>query len=127
MERAGPTPQVAPDTSDLADLGTVAGPFLTVQLSTEADIDNAAQRSEQRWRSIRDQAAVQAAPDEVLAAVDPLVADAHLEGHGLSVIANASGVLHVEHGPRPPARDLARWAQSMGPVRSTSMTWRQAS
>ena len=143
MERAGLTPQaagpggrtnvaagpggrtnvMAPDTSDLAELVQAEGPFLTVQLTTEADIDNAAQRSEQRWRSIRDQAAAQGASEEVLAAVDPLVADAHLEGHGLSVVANASGAIHVEHGPRPPDRDLTRWAPL--PSLLQAVTWRQ--
>jgi hypothetical protein len=125
MERAGLTPQVAPDTSDLADLVMAAGPFLTVHLTTEGDIDNAAQRSEQRWRSTRDEAAAQGAPEDVLAAVDPLVSDAHLEGQGLSVVANATGVLHVEHGPRPPDRDLARWAPLPSLVQT--VTWRQAS
>lgn len=110
MERSGVTPQVSADTSDLVDLAKAVGPFLTLQLTTEASIDNAAQRSEQRWRSIRDQAAAQGAPEEVLAAVDPLVADAHLEGEGLVVIASAGGVLHVEHIATAPDRDLARWA-----------------
>ena len=36
MERSGVTPQVAPDTSDLADLAQAAGPFLSLVLTTEA-------------------------------------------------------------------------------------------
>ena len=125
MERSGRTPQVAADTSDLAGLVTAAGPFLTLQLTTEADVENAAQLSEQRWKAVRDAAAAQGAPEEVLAAVDPIVPDAHLEGQGLAVAAGADGVLHVEHGPRPPDRDLVRWAPlpSLLPV----VAWRQAS
>jgi hypothetical protein len=123
MERSGLTPQVAADTSDLADLGKASGPFLTIQLTTEAEIDNAAQRSEQRWRAVRDEAVAQGAPEDVLAAVDPLVADAHLEGPGLAVVASPTGVLHVEHGARPPARDLARWAAL--PSLLQAVTWRQ--
>ena len=110
MERSGVTPQVAADTSDLVDLANTIGPFLSLQLTTEAGIDNAGQRAAQRWRALRDQAAAQGAPPEVLDAVDPVVADAHLEGDGLAVIASAGGVLHVEHAPRLPDRDIARWA-----------------
>lgn len=125
MERSGLTPQVAADTSDLVDLVKAVGPFLSVVLTTEAGIDNAAQRSDQRWRALRDQATAQGAPVDVLDAVDRLVPDAHLQGDGLAAIASAGGVLHVEHGPRSPARDLARWAPlpSLLPV----VQWRQES
>lgn len=110
MERSGVTPQVGAGASDLVGLAKAAGPFLTLQLITEADIENAAQLSRQRWRAVRDEAAAQGTPAQVLDAVDPIVADAHLEGQGLHVIASAGGVLHVEHAPRPPDRDLVRWA-----------------
>lgn len=125
MERSGVTPQVAADTSDLADLVTATGPFLTLQLGTEADIDNASQRSEQRWRAVRDEATAQGAPEEVLAEVDPIIPDAHLEGQGLAVVATPAGVLHVEHGARLPDTDGARWAPlpSLLPI----VAWRQHS
>ena len=125
MERAGLTPQVAPDTADLTDLVKTPGPFLSLQLTTEADIDNAARRSEQRWRAVRDDAAAQGAPEDVLAAVDPLIADAHLEGQGLAVVATPSGVVHLEHGPREPLRDLVRW--SALPSLVQVVAWRQGS
>ncbi len=125
MERSGVTPQAAVDTSDLADLVNATGPLLTLQLGTEADIDNAAQRSEQRWRAVRDEAAAQGAPEKVLAAVDPIVPDAHLEGRGLAVVATTEGARHVEHGPRPPDAEGARWAPlpSVLPI----IGWRQRS
>lgn len=123
MERAGLTPQVAADTSDLVDLVKTPGPFLTLQLTTEADIDNAAQRSEQRWRALRDEARAQGAPEDVLAAVDPLVAGAHLQGQGLAVLATVAGVVHEEHGDREPDRDLVRWAQL--PSLLQVVAWRQ--
>ncbi|MDQ3898566.1 MAG: hypothetical protein M3326_15200 [Actinomycetota bacterium] len=125
MERAGTTPQVAADTSDLADLVKTPGPFLSLHLTTEADIDNAAQRSEQRWRAARDDAAAQGAPEDVLAAVDPLIADAHLEGQGLVVVATAAGAVHIEHGPHQPDRDLVRWAAL--PSVAQVVAWRQES
>lgn len=125
MERAGLTPKVATDISDLADLVMAPGPFLSLQLTTQADIENAGQRSEQRWRAIRDDALARGAPEDVLATVDPLVADAHRAGHGLAVVAGAGGRLHVEHGSRPPDRDVVRW----GPLPSLVqvMAWRQES
>jgi hypothetical protein len=125
MERSGVIPQVATDTSDLVGLARATGPFLSLVLTTEAGIDNAAQRSEQRWRAVRDEAAAQGAPPEVLDTVDPIVPDAHLEGEGLAVIASAGGVLHVEHAPRPPDRDLARWAALPSPL--PVVAWRQES
>jgi hypothetical protein len=125
MERSGLTPQVASDQSDLADLTKAAGPFLTVQLTTEADIDNAAQRSDQRWRAARGDAVAQGAPEEVVASIDPMVADAHLEGQGFLVVANATGVLHAAHGSGPPDRDLVRWAPL--PSLIQALAWRQAS
>ncbi|HTJ76475.1 MAG TPA: Vms1/Ankzf1 family peptidyl-tRNA hydrolase [Acidimicrobiales bacterium] len=124
MERSGVSPRVAVDTADLAEVVAGPGPFLTVQLATESHVDNAAQRSEQRWKALRDQAAAQGAPDEVLAAVDPVVPDAHLEGDGLDVVATPAGVLHVEHGPRlADDRDLARWAPL--PSLLSLVAWRQ--
>jgi Bacterial archaeo-eukaryotic release factor family 2 len=124
MERSGLIPQVAVDTSDLAEVVAGRGPFLTVQLTTESHIDNAAQRSEQRWKAVRDEALAQGAPEEVLAAIDPVIADAHLESDGLGVVATPHGLLHVEHGPRlPNDRDLVRW----GPLPSLLplVAWRQ--
>ena len=125
MERAGLTPLFAADTADLADLVKAPGPFLTVHLTTESGIDNAAQRSEQRWKPVRDDAHAQGAPEDVLAGVDPLIADAHLLGDGLAVVATPVGVLHVEHGTRlPNDRDLVRWASL--PSLMQIVAWRQA-
>ena len=125
MERSGATPQAVADTSDLAELASRSGPFLTVELTTEAGIDNAAQRSEQRWKSVRDEAAAQGAPEEALAVVDPLVPDAHLRGQGLAVVTVPGEVLHVEHHPGPPRTDLVRWAPL--PSLLDVIAWRQES
>jgi hypothetical protein len=51
----------------------------------------------------------QGAPNEVIAVIDPLVSDAHLEGEGLAVVVPAAGEPHVEHLPVAPTRDVARW------------------
>lgn len=124
METSGATPQVGVPTTDLVELATGRGPFVSAYLTTEATVENAAQRAEVRWRSVRDSLAAEGAPDEVLAVVDPLVADAHLQGEGLGVIVRADGSAHVEHHPHPPALDRARWAPlpSLLPL----LGWRQS-
>ncbi len=124
MENAGVTPQVAVTAPELVELVAMEGPFLSLYVTTEAEIDNAAQRSEQRWKSLRADAAEAGVPEEVLAAVDPLVAEAHLVGQCMALFATAQGAVHVEHHPDPPARDLLRWAAlpSVVPV----IDWRQS-
>jgi hypothetical protein len=86
---------------ELASIVSEPGPFLTVVLTTDPTTENAAQHSELRWKSLRSELADREAPEDVLAHVDALVGDAHLEGRTLIVVANASGVVHVEHGEDP--------------------------
>ncbi|MFP5317612.1 MAG: Vms1/Ankzf1 family peptidyl-tRNA hydrolase [Acidimicrobiia bacterium] len=112
MERTGVTPPGAVAASDLAEVLQGPGPYFTVYLTTEAGIDNAAYRSEQRWKNLRGELADAGAPEEVLTAIDPLVGESHQQGQMLAVIADAEGVLHVEHGPQAPPRDRA----VVGPV-----------
>jgi hypothetical protein len=124
MDHTGVTPPVALSAPDLAELVLGAGPFLTVYLATEASIENAAQRSELRWKDLRRDLEGRGADEAVLAAVDPLVADAHLEGECLVAIANTKGMLHVSHQPDPPTRDVGRWGPlpTIGPL----LEWRQS-
>ena len=124
MEASGVTPHVAVHAPDLAELVQQPGPFLSLYLTTEAEIENAAQREQLRWKNVRDDAAAQGADEAALAAVDPLVGEAHLQGQTLAVIV-AGGGKHtlVDHHPEPPNRDLVRWAPlpSVGPL----VEWRQ--
>jgi len=124
MDHTGVTPSVALSAPDLVDLVLGDGPFLRVYLATEAAIENAAQRSELRWKDLRRDLEGQGVDQGVLAAVDPLVADAHLEGECLVVLANAHGLLHVSHQPEPPVRDVGRWGPlpMIGPL----LEWRQS-
>ncbi len=110
METSGSVPgsAVAPD--EIVDLVQRPGPFASAYLCTLSEIDNAAQRTEQRWKPLRADLLVQGAPDEVVAAIDPAVADAHLRGDGLAVLVPAGGAPHVEHLPEAPERDVVRWA-----------------
>lgn len=111
MERSGVTPPGAVAAPDLAEVLTAGGPYISLYLTTEAGIDNASYRSEQRWKTLRGDLADAGAPEDVLAAIDPLVGEAHQQGQMLAVIANHGGILHVEHGPDVPPRDRAE----MGP------------
>ena len=124
MERTGLTPPGAVGAPDLAELLQASGPFATVYLTTESEIDNAAHRSEQHWKVLRAELADAGVADEVLGAIDPLVGDAHLYGQCLGVVANAGGVLHVEHSPEPPPRDRASWASL--PALVPMLAWRQS-
>jgi Bacterial archaeo-eukaryotic release factor family 2 len=124
METAQEYPRGTVRAPELAEVAQAEGPFATVYLSTEGDVEQAAQRSEVRWRTLRGELAEAGAPEEVLAAVDPVVPGAHQEGPGLGVVAAGAGTLHVEHGPTPPLRDAARWAglPSLLPI----LRWRQS-
>ena len=110
MESSGSNCPSALRAPDLSSVVLAAGPFATVELSTEQAVENAAQLEEKRWRALRTSLIEAGAPDEVLEAIDPLVGDAHLEGNGLTVVANAEGVLLAESHPGPPWREEARWA-----------------
>jgi hypothetical protein len=125
METSGTTPRVAVRAAELAELAGGRGPFATVVLATEADVDNAAQRTEVRWKTARDELAQAGAPEELLTALDPVLPEAHLEGDGLALVARADGTLHVEHLATPPRTELVRWATlpSLVPV----LEWRQGS
>jgi hypothetical protein len=109
MESAGPTPHMALDAETVASLFPDAPPVATVYLTTEAEIENAAQRSEQHWKSLRRAMADASVPEQVLAAVDPWVSEAHLAGQTLAVIATEAGAHVVESIPEPPAVDTFRW------------------
>jgi hypothetical protein len=126
METSETLPAGAVGASDLSELVSGTGPFLTVVMNTEAEVENAAQRSDKRWRTLRsDLAEIRHVPEPVLAAVDPLIPDAHLSGDGLLVVADASGVRHVEHGAVPGPRDEASWEPL--PRLTRALSWRQAS
>jgi hypothetical protein len=110
MDAAGTVPRVGIDIDDLAELLQGDGPFLTLYLVTEGQVENAAQRSEQRWRRARQQLTDAGAPEEVLERIDPLVADAHKEGRVLAVVGDASGVRRVQHLDLDLEEDRATWA-----------------
>jgi ribosomal protein L7Ae-like RNA K-turn-binding protein len=109
---------------DLAEVAGRPGPFLSLYLNTERDVEKAAQRSETRWKAVRSDLEGTGVPAGVLGAVDELVPDAHLEGECLAVIADRERVLHVEHGTAVDPNDLATWAPL--PRLVPILEWRQS-
>ena len=127
MESSGTTPPGGQSPAAVPDIAAAfdgEGPFVTVYLGTEASVEQAAQQNELRWKALRRQLEDDSAPAEVLAAIDPLVPEAHHLGRTLAVVADATGIRVVRHEPEPPARDagwtaplprvgpLIEWAQS---------------
>jgi Bacterial archaeo-eukaryotic release factor family 2 len=130
MESSGTTPTGGQSPAAIPDIAAAfdgPGPFVTVYLGTEAAVEQAAQQSELRWKTLRRQLEEDGAPAEALAAIDPLAPDAHHRGRTLAAVADASGARLVRHEPEPPARDagwvaplprvgpLIEWAQSVVP------------
>jgi hypothetical protein len=130
MESSGTTPIGGQSPAAIPDIAACfdgRGPFVTVYLGTEAAIEQAAQKSGLRWKSLRRRLEENGAPAEALAAIDPLVPDAHRLGRTLAVVADDSGLRLVRHEPDPPARDAGwvaplprvgpfiEWAQSVVP------------
>lgn len=109
---------------DLAELVGRPGPFLSVLLTTQQQVENAAQRSASRWRSLRSDLDDQGVPNNVLDEIEPLVPDAHLEGECLAVIADAEGILHIEHGPALEPNDRGSWGPL--PRLLPILRWRQS-
>jgi hypothetical protein len=92
-------------------------------LTTDADIDNAPQRSMQHWRPIRDALDAAGAPPATLDAIEALVPEAHRDGQTLAVVADAGGVLLSRNLPDPPARDIGRFAPL--PTVAPLLEWQQ--
>ena len=127
MESSGTTPPGGQSPAAVPDIAAVfagSGPFVTVYLTTEAAVEQAAQQNELRWKSLRRQLEEDGAPGAALAAIDPLVPDAHRDGRTLAVVADSEGLRLVRSEPEPPARD-AGWVAPLprvGPL----IEWAQA-
>ena len=128
MESVGVVHELARETigDDVRAAFDKTGPFASVYLDTSPDVENASQKVELRWRNARDELAAQGADESALAAIDPLVPDAHKSGAALAVIATSGGVVVADHQPEPPKRDAyARWDAL--PYVAPLIEWRQAS
>jgi hypothetical protein len=110
MQAAETIPRGGQAPADLVELAGRPGPFATVYLGTDPHLENAEQRSLQRWRVQRDRLADQGAPEACLDAIEELVGPAHLVGESLAVIADAAGVIVVRHLAQARDDDRASWA-----------------
>lgn len=127
MESAEPTPEVDEPGRDLAELVREPGEFLSLLLTTDSAVENAAQRSEIRWKSLRSYLEQRGIGEEVLSAVNPFVPEAHLHGPRLEVVVSTTGARHVEHGGDPndtTEYDQSRWGRA--PWLFPILSWRQA-
>ncbi|MBW3581387.1 MAG: hypothetical protein KY431_10160 [Actinobacteria bacterium] len=125
METSGLIPDTFVAAPELADLAASPGSYASIYLTTEAAVDNAGPRVERRWKTLRASLAEQGAGEEVLEAVDGVVPSAHLQGQALAVIADTTGIRHLEHDPEPLPGDIAQWGPL--PALLPLLEWRQAS
>jgi Bacterial archaeo-eukaryotic release factor family 2 len=91
--------------AEIARLFDASGPFVSLYLATEGDVEQAAGRVALRWKNLRGGLLRDGVPAATLAAVDPLVEGSHTAGSTLAVIAAVDGVLHSSSLPEPPPRD----------------------
>ncbi len=91
---------------------TDPGPVVSVYLTTEAALPQAAARVELRWKTLRARLADYGAPEIALTAVDPLIEGSHTAGETLVALAGSGGLLYTAHLPELPEGDTA----SIGPL-----------
>jgi hypothetical protein len=124
METSEQLPEGVVEAPDLAEVIGRDGPFLTIHLTTRSDIENAAERVEQRWRTLRGDLGDRGVPEEALAHLDPAIEEAHLRSDGLVAVATVDGIAHVEHGPVPPGPLDEGWWEPAPRLRKV-IEWRQ--
>lgn len=100
------------------------GPFLSVYLATPARVEHAGHLLDLRWKDLRRELLEEGVPDQVVAAVEPLVSGAHHRGGTLAVIASASGVTYSLSLPELPPRD-ALWRYDSLPDVLPLLSWWQ--
>ncbi|HEX7168419.1 MAG TPA: Vms1/Ankzf1 family peptidyl-tRNA hydrolase [Acidimicrobiales bacterium] len=128
MESRGtlPAPAIgAGEAPEIAALFDRPGPFVSVYLGTDPEVENAAQLSLARWRNVRRDLESAGAPAAALDAIEALVPDAHHTGRTLAVIADGTDVVLSRGELEPVSADRGRWdaLPSVGPF----LEWQQSS
>jgi release factor family 2 len=90
---------------EIARLFEGDGPFTSLYLATEGDVEQAADLVALRWKNLRGAMLAAGVPQATIAAVEPLVEDSHTAGATLAVIAGPGGPRYVAHLPDPPPRE----------------------
>jgi release factor family 2 len=88
--------------AEIASVFEAEGPFASVYLDTEGDVEKAADRVAVRWKNLRGQLLAADVPEATVAAIDPLVEGSHTAGQTLAVIAAVDGVRYSANLPDPP-------------------------
>ena len=68
------------DHAELSSLFDASGPFVSVCLNTEGDVEQAADRIALRWKNLRGELLDGGAPAATVAMIDPLVDGSHTAG-----------------------------------------------
>jgi Bacterial archaeo-eukaryotic release factor family 2 len=90
---------------EIARVFQADGPFTSVYMDTEGDVEQAADRVALRWKNLRGSMLAAGVPEGTMAAIDPLVEGSHMAGATLAVIAAVDGPRYVANLPDPPPRD----------------------
>ena len=123
MESSTPVPHAFVTAPELSELASSPGPFASVYLSTEGEVHDAAEQLARRWKTVRASLADQGAGEDVLEAIDSVVPESYQQGQGLAVMADQSGVRHLEHHPERPDADIGEWGPL--PALARLIEWRQ--
>jgi Bacterial archaeo-eukaryotic release factor family 2 len=94
--------------AEIAGVFQADGPFTSMYMATEGDVEQAADKVALRWKNLRGAMLAAGVPDGTVAAIDPLVEGSHLAGATLAVIAAVDGPRYSANLPDPPPRDTLR-------------------
>jgi hypothetical protein len=93
------------DHAEIARVFEAEGPFTSVYLATEGDVEQAAELVALRWKNLRGAMLAAGVPEATAAAIGRQVGGSHLAGATLAVIAGADGPRYVANLPDPPPRE----------------------
>jgi hypothetical protein len=91
--------------AEIAGVFQADGPFTSMYMDTEGDVEQAADKVALRWKNLRGAMLAAGVPEGTVAAIDPLVEGSHLAGATLAVIAAVDGPRYSANLPDPPPRD----------------------
>jgi Bacterial archaeo-eukaryotic release factor family 2 len=91
--------------AEIAEVFRADGPFTSVYMATEADVEQAADLIALRWKNLRGAMLAAGVPERTVGAIDPLVAGSHLAGATLAVIAAVDGPRYSANLADPPPRE----------------------
>ena len=91
--------------AEIARVFEADGPFTSLYLDTEGDVEQAAELVALRWKNARGAMLAAGVPEATVDAVEPLVEGSHTAGATLAVIADRQGPRYVANLPERPPRD----------------------